>query len=249
MVHALCGGYGAARLHDRIDWERARRAADRLRLQRHHRAAPGARRPRRLGHLLRPELPALHARARDELTEETKEWFHRAFQPEPLGRVFEDPEDPYVLTVGEGVAEAPLVGGCLTLLCASIGTPVRGADRRLHADGRGPQHRGVPGRHGAQPPDPRRQARQRGRVRVRHEREPEGADAARGPGVDALDRGDPRRADRAARDPRDRERARRPRQAHGDDAAGRDGPARRRREDPGSDRGGGSRDDYEERSG
>ena len=37
--------------------------------------------------------------------------------------MFEDPEDPYVLTVGEGVAEAPLVGGCLTLLCASIGTP------------------------------------------------------------------------------------------------------------------------------
>ena len=37
--------------------------------------------------------------------------------------MFEDPEDPYVLTVGEGAAEAPLVGGCLTLLCASIGTP------------------------------------------------------------------------------------------------------------------------------
>jgi muramoyltetrapeptide carboxypeptidase len=37
--------------------------------------------------------------------------------------VFEDPEDPYVLTVGEGVAEAPVVGGCLTLLCASLGTP------------------------------------------------------------------------------------------------------------------------------
>ena len=35
----------------------------------------------------------------------------------------EDPDDPYVLTVGEGVAEAPLVGGCLTLLCSSLGTP------------------------------------------------------------------------------------------------------------------------------
>src|SRR4030095_705570 len=52
------------------------------------------------------------------------QWFHRAFQPEPLGRVFEDPEDPYVLTVGDGVAEGTLVGGCLTLLCASIGTPL-----------------------------------------------------------------------------------------------------------------------------
>ena len=37
--------------------------------------------------------------------------------------MFEDPENPYVLTVGEGQAEGPLVGGCLTLLCASIGTP------------------------------------------------------------------------------------------------------------------------------
>ena len=64
MVHTLCGGYGTARLHDRIDWERARRAAHRLRLQRHHRPAPGARRPRRLGHVLRAELPALHAAAR-----------------------------------------------------------------------------------------------------------------------------------------------------------------------------------------
>jgi muramoyltetrapeptide carboxypeptidase len=28
-----------------------------------------------------------------------------------------------VLTVGEGVAEAPIVGGCLTLVAASLGTP------------------------------------------------------------------------------------------------------------------------------
>jgi muramoyltetrapeptide carboxypeptidase len=62
-------------------------------------------------------------RRKDDLTEETEAWFHRAFQPEPLGRVFEDPENPYVLTVWEGAVEAPLVGGCLTLLCASIGTP------------------------------------------------------------------------------------------------------------------------------
>lgn len=122
MVHTLCGGYGAARLHDRIDW----------------------------GNIGDPrivcgfsDITALHlalaahagwitfygpnflrfTRRKDELTDETKDWFHRAFGPEPLGRVFEDPEDPYVLTVGEGVAEAPLAGGCLTLLSASIGTP------------------------------------------------------------------------------------------------------------------------------
>jgi muramoyltetrapeptide carboxypeptidase len=122
MVHTLCGGYGAARLHDRIDW-----------------AAVGD--PRIVCGF--SDITALHlalaahagwvtfygpnfvrfTRRKDELTDETKGWFHRAFQAEPLGQVFEDPEDPYVLTVGEGVAEAPLVGGCLTLLCASIGTP------------------------------------------------------------------------------------------------------------------------------
>jgi muramoyltetrapeptide carboxypeptidase len=122
MVHTLCGGYGAARLHDRIDWD-----------------ALGA--PRIVCGF--SDITALHlalaahagwvtfygpnfvrfTRRKDELTDETKQWFHRAFQPEPLGRVFEDPEDPYVLTVGEGVVEAPLAGGCLTLLCASIGTP------------------------------------------------------------------------------------------------------------------------------
>lgn len=122
MVHALGGGYGTARLHDLIDW-----------------AALGD--PRIVcGY---SDITALHlaiaahagwvtfygpnflrfTRRKDELTEETREWFHRAFAPEPLGRVFSDPENPYVLTVGAGAVEAPLVGGCLTLLSASIGTP------------------------------------------------------------------------------------------------------------------------------
>jgi muramoyltetrapeptide carboxypeptidase len=122
MVHALCGGYGSARLHDLIDWD-----------------ALGE--PRIVCGF--SDITALHlalaahagwvtfygpnflrfTRRRHELTVQTETWFHRAFKPEPLGRVFADHEDPYVLTVGEGVAEAPLVGGCLTLLCASIGTP------------------------------------------------------------------------------------------------------------------------------
>ncbi len=122
MVHTLCGGYGTARLHDRIDWD-----------------AVGE--PRIVCGF--SDITALHlalaahrdwvtfygpnfmrfTRKRKELTRETEDWFHRALQPEPLGRVFEDPEDPYVLTVGGGVGEAPLVGGCITLLCASMGTP------------------------------------------------------------------------------------------------------------------------------
>ncbi len=122
MVHLMCGGYGAARLHDLIDWD-----------------AVGD--PRIVCGF--SDITALHlalaahagwvtfygptfsrfTRRRKGLTKETEEWFHRAFKPEPLGRVFEDPEDPYVLTVGGGSAEAPLAGGCLTLLSASIGTP------------------------------------------------------------------------------------------------------------------------------
>ncbi len=122
MVHTLCGGYGAARLHDLIDWD-----------------AVGE--PRIVcGY---SDITALHlalaahagwvtfygpnflrfTRHKDGLTEQTEKWFHRAFEPQPLGPVFEDPENPYVLTVGSGSAEAPLVGGCLTLLSASIGTP------------------------------------------------------------------------------------------------------------------------------
>jgi muramoyltetrapeptide carboxypeptidase len=122
MVHTLAGGYGCARLHPLVDWD-----------------AIGD--PRIVCGF--SDITALHlalaahagwttfygpnfsrfTRRKDELTPETEEWFHRAFRPEPLGRVFEDPEDPYVLTVGGGSAEAPFVGGCLTLLSASIGTP------------------------------------------------------------------------------------------------------------------------------
>jgi muramoyltetrapeptide carboxypeptidase len=124
MVHTLCGGYGVARLHDRIDW-----------------GAVGE--PRIVcGY---SDITALHlalaahagwvtfygpnfmrftrAKGEWELTKETEDWFHRALKPEPLGRVFEDPDNPYVLTVGAGTAEAPLAGGNLTLLSASIGTP------------------------------------------------------------------------------------------------------------------------------
>jgi muramoyltetrapeptide carboxypeptidase len=122
MVHTLAGGYGCARLHDLVDW-----------------GAIGD--PRIVCGF--SDITALHlalaahanwttfygpnfsrfTRRKDELTKETEEWFHRAFRAEPLGRVFEDPEDPYVLTIGGGSAEAPFVGGCLTLLSASIGTP------------------------------------------------------------------------------------------------------------------------------
>jgi muramoyltetrapeptide carboxypeptidase len=122
MIHTLCGGYGTARLYGMIDWDRlgdprivcgfSDITALHLALAKH---GPWV-------SFYGPNFVRF-TRKRDELTTETEEWFHRAFRPEPLGRVFEDPEDPYVLTVSEGVAEAPVVGGCLTLLCSSLGTP------------------------------------------------------------------------------------------------------------------------------
>ena len=122
MVHALCGGYGAARLHDLIDWDAVGDprivcgfsdiTAIHLALAKHARWVT----------FYGPNFLRFTKR-KDELTKETEEWFHRAFTPEPLGRVFDDPENPYMLTVGEGAAEAPLVGGCLTLVAASLGTP------------------------------------------------------------------------------------------------------------------------------
>ena len=165
MVHALTGGYGVARFYHLVDWD-----------------AVGD--PRIVcGY---SDITALHlalakhagwvtfygpnflrfTRRKDDypLTPETEEWFHRAFRPEPLGRVFEDPENPYVLTVGGGSAEAPLVGGCLTLLASSIGTPYEFEADGCVADGRGPEHRAVPGRHRAQPPAPGREARRTSRA-------------------------------------------------------------------------------------
>jgi muramoyltetrapeptide carboxypeptidase len=122
MVLALCGGYGAARLHGLVDWGRLGEprivcgfsdiTAIHLALAAHASwtsfYGPG---------LLR------FTRRKDVLSEPTEEWFHRAFQPAALGRVFEDPDDPYVARIGSGVVEAPIVGGNLTLVSHSIGTP------------------------------------------------------------------------------------------------------------------------------
>jgi muramoyltetrapeptide carboxypeptidase len=122
MVHTLAGGYGCARLHDLVDWGAVGEPrivcgfSDITALHLALRAHAG------WTTFYGPNLSRF-TRRRDELTAETEAWFHRAFRPEPLGRVFEDPEDPYVLTVGGGAGEGPLVGGCLTLLSASIGTP------------------------------------------------------------------------------------------------------------------------------
>jgi muramoyltetrapeptide carboxypeptidase len=122
MVLALDGGYGAARVFRHIDWENLGEprifcgysdiTALHLALAAH-------------GNWTTFYSPTFlrFTRKKDELTTITEESFHRALRAEPLGRVPEDPDDPYVLTVSGGVAEAPIVGGCLTLVASSLGTP------------------------------------------------------------------------------------------------------------------------------
>jgi muramoyltetrapeptide carboxypeptidase len=122
MVHTLCGGYGAARLYRRIDWSAlgdprivcgfSDITALHLALARH---GPWTT-------FYGPNFLRF-TRKKDELTKVTEDFFHRALKAEPLGRVFEDPDDPYVLTVGGGAVEAPIVGGNLTLVASSLGTP------------------------------------------------------------------------------------------------------------------------------
>jgi muramoyltetrapeptide carboxypeptidase len=122
MVLSLDGGYGAARLYKHIDWGTLGEprifcgysdiTALHLAIAKHGRWVT----------FYSPTFLRF-TRKKDELTEITEDTFHRALTAEPLGRVPEDPDDPYVLTVGEGSVEAPIVGGCLTLVAASLGTP------------------------------------------------------------------------------------------------------------------------------
>jgi muramoyltetrapeptide carboxypeptidase len=44
-------------------------------------------------------------------------------EPEPLGVVERDPDDPFTWMINGGVAEGPLRGGCMSLLVQSLGTP------------------------------------------------------------------------------------------------------------------------------
>jgi muramoyltetrapeptide carboxypeptidase len=53
----------------------------------------------------------------------TREAFLKAVaQPEPVGEIAPDPDDPWVETVNGGVVEAELDGGCLTVIANALGT-------------------------------------------------------------------------------------------------------------------------------
>jgi len=58
-----------------------------------------------------------------DATEFTRSRLLRVLAGETVGDVPHDPDDPYVRPIQGGRVTAPLVGGCLTLLLATLGTP------------------------------------------------------------------------------------------------------------------------------
>jgi len=60
----------------------------------------------------------------EELTEYTKESFFRNLSsPEPPGEIKKASPKKWLVRINGGTCEAPVIGGNLTLICASLGTP------------------------------------------------------------------------------------------------------------------------------
>jgi len=60
----------------------------------------------------------------EDLTEYTKNYFFKAIaQPEPIGEVTLADSKKWLYSMASGKAEGRLIGGNLTLICASLGTP------------------------------------------------------------------------------------------------------------------------------
>jgi muramoyltetrapeptide carboxypeptidase len=120
-IICLRGGYGAARIADRLDF--ARIAAQPKVFVGYSDAtilhlALGAR-----ANLVTFYGPMLHTFAEAHLSPLTRDAFVRAlFDPRPSGDVPRNPDDPWVATITGGSVEGELAGGCLSLLASAIGT-------------------------------------------------------------------------------------------------------------------------------
>jgi muramoyltetrapeptide carboxypeptidase len=122
VVHCFQGGYGSAQTIEHLDFDTIR-------------ANPKA----LIGY---SDITALHTALRHytglvtfygpglagvndrETKKFTQERFLKALTTgEPLGKVPRDPKNAYIRSLGGGSVTAPMVGGCLWLLCQAIGTP------------------------------------------------------------------------------------------------------------------------------
>jgi muramoyltetrapeptide carboxypeptidase len=68
--------------------------------------------------------PMIASELGGELTSYTEDWLIRAItKPEPLGEVTNPPDGPIIKTINEGEASGILVGGNLSLIVRTLGTP------------------------------------------------------------------------------------------------------------------------------
>ena len=118
------GGYGSAQIIDKLDYELIRRKPKiftgfsditslHLALQ-------------KFSGLVTFYGPGMARFNEEELSEYTKESFFRTLgNPEPAGEIKKSSPKKWLTSIHGGVCEAPVVGGCLTLICASLGTPMK----------------------------------------------------------------------------------------------------------------------------
>ena len=121
-VICLRGGYGSARIVDRLDYARlgdlpkvfvGYSDATALHLALAARA-----------NLVTFYGPMLSTFASPDPSAYTRDGFLKAIsQPAPLGAIDPSPDDPWIETVVAGVAQGELAGGCVSLLASAIGTP------------------------------------------------------------------------------------------------------------------------------
>lgn len=121
-VICLRGGYGSARLVDRLDWD-AIRSRPKVFVGFSDITALHAAFARRAG-LVTFYGPMMVSLARTQLPERNVEGLRRAIAGDkPIGQVAPRPDDPYVETLVGGSAEGEMAGGCLQLLANLVGTP------------------------------------------------------------------------------------------------------------------------------
>lgn len=116
------GGYGSAQIIDKIDFEQIRKTpkiftgfSDITSL---HLAI------QKFCDVVTFYGPGMTRFNEEDLSEYTKESFFRTLtNAEPAGEIKKVSPKNWLTTIAGGVCEAPVVGGCLTLICSSLGTP------------------------------------------------------------------------------------------------------------------------------
>lgn len=121
-VFVTQGGYGSAQLIDKVDFELIRKNpkiftgfSDITSL---HLAI------QKFSNVMTFYAPGMSRFNDEDLTEYTKESFFRTLtNAEPAGEIKKVSPKNWLTTISGGMCEAPVVGGCMTLVCSSLGTP------------------------------------------------------------------------------------------------------------------------------